>query len=222
MIIAIDGPSGAGKSTLGKRIAEAYGLIYLDTGAMYRAVGLAALRAGVSEDEVPAIEKLAEESEIEFVASEGGTDVTLNGEDVTNEIRTKEVSHMASVVSTIGGVRKALVRQQQEIGRGAPDGVVLDGRDIGTIVFPDADYKFFLTANAEQRAQRRFAEDTEKGRTTTLEKTLEEILERDRRDAGRQHSPLKKADDAIEIDTSQLDIDEVCAEMNKAIEKEPV
>ena len=219
MIIAIDGPSGAGKSTLGKRIAAEYDLVYLDTGAMYRAVGLAALRAGITEDKRGTIADLTAELVIELPEEKGGRQVLLNGEDISDAIRSREVSHMASVVSTIGLVRRTLVKRQQEIGRAAKKGAVLDGRDIGTVVFPDADVKFFLTADAENRARRRHKEDLEKGRDVTFEKTLKEIILRDERDAGRQHSPLRKADDAIEIDTSELDVDQVFAEMKKAIDR---
>ena len=213
MIIAIDGPSGAGKSTLGKRLAQEFGLIYLDTGAMYRAVGLAVIQAAGEQADEKSIVQIADGCLIEFREADGRNRVYLNGEDVTEEIRSAEVSNMASLVSTIGAVREILVRRQQQIGTESPNGAVLDGRDIGTVVFPNADYKFYLTADAEHRARRRYQEDLEKGLETTFERTLKEILERDERDAGRLHSPLTKAEDAIEIDTSSLNVEEVFEKM---------
>ena len=213
MIIAIDGPSGAGKSTLGKQIAAEFDLTYLDTGAMYRAVGYAVLRIGLDENDREAIETVTEGLRIELPGRGSDRRVLLNGEDVTSAIRGKDISHMASVVSTIPGVRALLVRRQQEIGNSANNGAVLDGRDIGTVVFPNADIKFFLTADTEKRALRRYYEDRDRGRDTTYEQTLDEIRERDGRDANREHSPLVKADDAIEIDTSELNVGEVFERM---------
>jgi cytidylate kinase len=217
MIIAIDGPSGAGKSTLGKRLASAFDLIYLDTGAMYRAVGLAVVRAGIDLDNSEAISELAKTSKIELKGVGENRRIFLDREDVTQIIRNNKISHLASLVSAIPGVRDNLVARQQEIGRSAPHGAVLDGRDIGTVVFPDADFKFFLTADPEHRAERRYREDIERGRETTYKKTLEEIIERDERDATREHSPLRKADDAIVIDTSSLNIEEVFEKMSSFI-----
>jgi cytidylate kinase len=218
MIIAIDGPSGAGKSTLGKRIAAAFDLTYLDTGAMYRAVGLAVVRAGIAESDHAGIETLTDKLKIELPGSGNDMRVLMNQEDVTSAIRSKDVTHMASVVSTIHGVRNVLVKRQQEIGETARVGAILEGRDIGTVVFPNADFKFFLTADAESRAKRRFKEDLEKGRDSTLEETIREISDRDRRDANREHSPLRKAEGAIEIDASDLNIEEVFEKMSKIIE----
>ncbi len=170
MIVAIDGPSGAGKSTLGKRLAAAFDLIYLDTGAMYRAVGLAVVRAGIDLDDADAIAEMAKTSKIELKGAGETRRVFLNREDVTTVIRSNKISHLASVVSTIPGVRQNLVERQQKIGRAAENGAILDGRDIGTVVFPDADIKFFLTAAAENRAERRLKEDLAKGRKTNLRK----------------------------------------------------
>ncbi|MDH3491968.1 MAG: (d)CMP kinase [Acidobacteriota bacterium] len=217
MIIAIDGPSGAGKSTLGKRLAATFELTYLDTGAMYRAVGLAALRVGLDENDRDAIETVSEGLRIELPGTGADLRVLLNGEDVTERIRSKDVSHMASVVSTIPGVRTLLVKRQRQIGRSAGNGAVLDGRDIGSVVFPDADYKFYLTAGTENRARRRYLEDKDRGRDTSYEQTLNEIIERDERDATREFSPLVKAEDAIEIDTSDLNVDEVFEKMARII-----
>ena len=213
MIIAIDGPSGAGKSTLGKRLAAEFGLTYLDTGAMYRAVGLAVQRTGLGENDREAIISVADGIRIELPGSGQDRRVLLNGMDITSEIRGNEVSHIASVVSTIPEVRERLVKRQQQIGRAAEKGAILDGRDIGTVVFPDADFKFFLTADTENRARRRYYEDRDKGNDTTFEETLAEIVRRDERDATREHSPLMKAADAIEIDTSELNVDEVFERM---------
>jgi cytidylate kinase len=217
MIIAIDGPSGAGKSTLGKMLAKKLGLLYLDTGAMYRAAALAALQQGVSLDDKDKIAEIAERSGIDLIGEPDNLTVMLNGVDVSTEIRTLEVAQAASVVSTISEVRRIMVRHQREIGGRDPRGCVLEGRDIGSVVFPNADYKFFLTAKPEARAQRRFAEDAKKGRVTTFEHTLAEINERDARDVAREDSPLTIASDAIVIDSSDLDLTEVFEQMLEKI-----
>jgi len=219
MIIAIDGPSGAGKSTLGKMIAEKLNILYLDTGAMYRAVALAVLLEEISARDHEEIIEIARDSEIELRGEPNRLRVKLNGENVTDDLRTNEVSQIASIVSTIPQVRKELVRRQRELGKAEKNGAVLDGRDIGTVVFPKADVKFYLTATPEARARRRFEEDKAKGIKTKLDKTLGEINRRDERDANRKHSPLQKAEDAIEIDTSELNLDEVFAKMLEEIEK---
>jgi cytidylate kinase len=211
MIIAVDGPSGAGKSTLGKMLAKKLGLLYLDTGAMYRAVALAVLEQNVAGDEEKII-KIAENSNIELVGEPESLQILLNGEDISQKIRTSEVGQTASLVSTISEVRRILVKRQQELGtRGT--GCVLDGRDIGTVVFPNADVKFYLTATVEARADRRYAEDLERGLNVTYEKTLADINQRDQRDKTRADSPLSIAEDAVKIDTSQLNLDEVFAKM---------
>ena len=213
MIIAIDGPSGAGKSTLGKMLAKKLGLLYLDTGAMYRAAALSAIQEGISLDDNKSVARLTEQADIDLVGEPEDLKVILDGKDVSAEIRTLEVAQAASVVSTISEVRRIMVRHQREIGSRDPKGCVLEGRDIGSVVFPNADYKFFLTAKPEARAQRRFAEDAAKGRVSTFEQTLAEINERDERDVSREDSPLTIAADAIVIDTSELDLSEVFAEM---------
>ena len=213
MIIAIDGPSGAGKSTLGKMLAKNLNLLYLDTGAMYRAVGLAVLENGVSfGDEVKVVE-IAESAKIELVGEPENLRVFLNGKDVSAEIRTNQVGQAASIVSGVSEVRKILVGHQRTLGESSKNGAVLDGRDIGTVVFPNANVKFFLTAKPEARAQRRFQEDLETGRTSTYEQTLAEINQRDERDVSREDSPLAIADDAVVIDTSELDLHEVFKQM---------
>jgi cytidylate kinase len=219
MIIAIDGPSGAGKSTLGKMLAKRLDLLYLDTGAMYRAVGLAVIRRGVSFENKLALEEIAETAEINLVGEPDDLSVMLDGEDITKEIRTPEVGEAASKVSTISEVRRMMVDHQRAIGNAAQRGCVLEGRDIGSVVFPNADIKFFLTARPEARAMRRFNEDTARGRITTYEQTLVEINERDERDVSRQDSPLTIAEDAVVIDTSELDLTEVFDQMVEQIKK---
>jgi CMP/dCMP kinase len=217
MIIAIDGPSGAGKSTLGKMLAKKLDLLYLDTGAMYRAVGLAVLIRGVAFDDGAKAAEIAANAKIELVGEPEDLHVFLNGKNVSAEIRTSEVGHAASVVSTISEVRKILVDHQRNLGKSAANGCVLDGRDIGSIVFPHADVKFFLTAKPEARARRRFLEDTESGRAATYEETLAEINSRDERDVSRKDSPLIIAEDAVVIDTSELDLTEVFDQMLSVI-----
>jgi CMP/dCMP kinase len=211
MIIAVDGPSGAGKSTLGKRLAKKLNLLYLDTGAMYRAVAFAVLLADASDDKAKVVE-IASAVKIELVGEPDKLQVLLDGQDISHEIRTNEVGQTASIVSAISEVRKILVQLQQELGNRG-NGCVLDGRDIGTVVFPNADIKFFLTAKPESRARRRYEEELEKNIATTFEHTLEEINQRDKRDITRADSPLSIADDAVVIDTSELNLDESFAKM---------
>ena len=217
MIIAIDGPSGAGKSTLGKMLAKKLGLLYLDTGAMYRAVALAVTRARVPYRDIDRIAAIAENSEIDLVGEPDAMKVMLDGRDVSVDIRTLDAAQAASVVSTISEVRRIMVEHQRAIGESAPNGCVLEGRDIGSVVFPNADIKFFLTAKPEARARRRHTEDQSKGRISTYEQTLAEINERDERDVSREDSPLTIADDAVVIDTSELDLTEVFEQMTSAI-----
>jgi CMP/dCMP kinase len=218
MIIAIDGPSGAGKSTLGKMLAKELNLLYLDTGAMYRAVALAVLDKGVEIENREQVIIIAAAAEIELSGEPDSLHIFLNGNDVSGRIRTNQVGQAASIVSTISEVRKILVSRQQELGKRG-NGCVLDGRDIGTVVFPNADVKFFLTASAEARARRRFAEDRQRGIATTYETTLAEINLRDERDRTRADSPLAVADDAIVVDTSNLDTAEAFAEMLNIIKE---
>ena len=217
MIIAIDGPSGAGKSTLGKMLAKQLNLLYLDTGAMYRAVGLAVLESGVRLDNQEKIIGIAAHSDIELIGEPDALFVKLNGEDVTAKIRTNEIGQAASIVSTVSEVRKILVEKQRSLGNLAEQGAILDGRDIGTVVFPNADIKFFLTAKPEARARRRYEEDLEKGRAVSYEQTFEEIKQRDERDVSREDSPLTIADDAVVIDTSEMDLTEVFEQMIKVV-----
>ena len=217
MIIAIDGPSGAGKSTLGKMLAKNLNLLYLDTGAMYRSVGLAVLEADVELDNKEKIVEIARNSKIELVGEPENLQVFLGGRNVSSEIRTNEVGQAASIVSSISEVRKILVEHQRTLGETAKNGAVLDGRDIGTVVFPNADVKFFLTAKPEARARRRYEEDSEKGRAVSYEQTFAEIKQRDERDVSRRDSPLKIAEDAVVIDTSELDLSEVYEQMMSVV-----
>lgn len=208
--IAIDGPSGAGKSTLAKRIARELGIIYLDTGAMYRAVALKAIRLGIDTRDREKVSRLMDDIDITVEYHDGTQRIYLDGEDVSEKIRTNGVSMGASNVSAFPEVREKLVALQQEIARNNP--VVMDGRDIGTKVLPDAGLKIFLTATPEERARRRYNELKEKGLLDkTFEQLVAEIQERDHNDSTREHSPLRKADDAIEIDSTGKSVDELVA-----------
>jgi cytidylate kinase len=219
MIIAIDGPSGAGKSTLGKMLAKKLNLLYLDTGAMYRAVAMAVSRAGVGFDQTAKVAEIAENARIDLVGEPDALKIILDGDDVSVDIRTLEAAQAASIVSTISEVRKIMVEHQRQIGMSAAKGCVLEGRDIGSVVFPNADIKFFLTAKPEARARRRHTEDQAKGRLTSYEQTLSEINERDQRDVSREDSPLTIASDAVVIDTSELDLTEVFEQMLAKIDE---
>jgi CMP/dCMP kinase len=212
MIIAIDGPSGAGKSTLGKMLAQALGALYIDTGAMYRAVALAALEADVPLSDPAALAKVAERAQIGLIGEPSSLRVMLNGRDVTQSIRVDQVTSASSIISTISEVRRILVERQRQMS--SEGGVVLDGRDIGTVVFPEADFKFFLTANPERRAHRRFEEELERKKgSITYEETLADLAQRDHRDSTRADSPLIAASDAIIIDSTDLSIDQVFDQM---------
>jgi len=209
LIIAIDGPVGSGKTTLARRVAEMLGYVYIDTGAMYRAVALKALRHGVAIDpqNAEALEALAHETRIDLRAQNEGQRAFLDGEDVTGAIRTPEVAQAASKVAVIPGVRQVLVAEQRRAGQ--QGGVVMEGRDIGSVVFPDAELKIFLTASPEVRAERRWREHQQKGDNIDLARTLEEIRERDRRDRGRASSPLVRAPDAVVVDSTAMEPEEV-------------
>ncbi|HEX8422401.1 MAG TPA: (d)CMP kinase [Pyrinomonadaceae bacterium] len=216
MIIAIDGPSGAGKSTLGRRLARELDLLYVDTGAMYRAAALAVVAANVNATDADEVARVAAAAQIELAGDPDSLRVLLEGRDVSAEIRTEQITRLSSVISTIPAVRRDLVRRQREMGvRGG--GVVLDGRDIGTVVFPQADVKFFLTAVPEERAKRRFDEDHRKEPDLTFQETLADINTRDERDSTRADSPLRIAEDAVVIDTTDLSIEEVFARMLEVV-----
>jgi cytidylate kinase len=202
LVIAIDGPAGAGKSTVAQKLAARLGLAYVDSGATYRAVALKVLQAGVSPEEEAAVAQLISETTIDVKMDGLSPHVLLDGQDVNDEIRTPAVTLAAAKVSRLLGVRKKLVAVQREFARGA--GVVMEGRDIGTVVFPDAPLKIFLKADPEERARRRLEQDRKEGRTSTLEQTAEEIRLRDQLDAGRRLSPLMAAPDACQIDSTHL------------------
>ena len=211
MIIAIDGPSGSGKSTLGRMLARALNLLYIDTGSMYRAVALAVIEAEIEPEDAGAVTALANRIDVNLDGGPDSLKVSLDGRDVTNEIRTERVTAMSSLISSIPGVRRAMVEGQRAMGQ---RGAVLNGRDIGTVVFPDADIKFFLTASPEERAERRYQEEQMTAESSaTFEATLAEMIERDKRDSTRADSPLKIADDAIVIDSTGKTVDEVFNEM---------
>ena len=214
IVIAIDGFSSCGKSTFAKAIAARLGYIFIDTGAMYRAVTLHALREGAITDG-----KVSEQMVLSllphinitfrFNAERGASDVYVNGENVEQQIRSIEVSNAVSSISSIGAVREKLVAMQQQMGR--ERGVVMDGRDIGTVVFPDAELKIFMTADASVRAERRYAELTAKGDNVTLEEILENVISRDKADMERAISPLRQADDAVVLDNSHMSVEEQMA-----------
>ncbi|WP_458457218.1 (d)CMP kinase [Pseudobutyrivibrio sp.] len=205
--VAIDGPAGAGKSTIAKAVAAKKGYVYVDTGAMYRAMALYFLRANISKDDEAKISASVDDIKVSIKYQDGAQHVILNDEDVTGLIRTEEVGNMASATSVYGAVRTKLVALQQELAKTTD--VIMDGRDIGTVVLPNADVKVFLTASVECRAKRRFDELKAKGENPDFDRISKDIEERDYRDSHREISPLKQADDAILVDSSDMTIDEV-------------
>jgi cytidylate kinase len=209
-VVTIDGPSGAGKTTVSKRLAEAAGMVRVDTGAMYRAVALAARSEGVPWDDPVRLGGVARELALSFRTVAGAPRVFLSGEDVSDALRTPEISMGASAVSAHGPVREALVAKQREMGR--EGGVVFDGRDTGTVVFPDAEAKFFLDAAAAVRARRRYLEISPSGEQP-FEEVLRDVLRRDVQDSTRENSPLRVADGAVYIDTTTMTVDEVVGEI---------
>lgn len=209
MIIAIDGPSGAGKSTLAKRLAKELEFVYLDTGAMYRALALKVLRQGIDLADDARLAELIGSTGIDLNENCGKMEVLLDGADVAAEIRTPEVSQMASKVSALRAVRARMLELQRAMGRRG--NVVAEGRDIGTVIFPEAEVKIFLEASVSERARRRYDELIASGRAVDLVETLREIEERDKRDSERDVAPLRKAEDALMIDSSRVTADEVAA-----------
>ncbi len=200
-------------------LARALNLLYIDTGSMYRAVALAVMESSISQNDDVAVGSLASRVDINLTGKPDSLSVTLEGRDVTDEIRSEEITDLSSIISTIPAVRRAMVARQREMGR---QGAVLNGRDIGTVVFPEADVKFFLTASPQARAERRFHEDRAQDHKVSLDETFADMTERDRRDSTRTDSPLKIADDAITIDSTGLSIDQVFQQMMVAIEAKSV
>lgn len=215
LIVAIDGPSGAGKSTLSKLIANKLGYINIDTGAMYRTVALASSRCGIDLNDLASLQSLLGTIRIDFQRTDSGEKVLLDGEDVSRQIRTPEISLLTPKVAAIPVVRESMVARQREMG--AAGGVVLEGRDIGSVVFPQAEVKLFMVASAEERGRRRYNELVEKGLDVDLQQTIADVEERDRADSQREHSPLVKAIDAVEVDTSGLDIEQVLEVMLEVV-----
>lgn len=215
MIVAIDGPAGAGKSTVSAALAERLGFQLIDTGALYRCVGLLAGRRGVSLEDTGALASIAAGLDVRFVFVDGRNRVWCEGEDVSDAIRTAEASDAASKVSAVPAVRAALLDLQRDLGR-ANDSV-MEGRDIGTVVFPDAQAKFFVTAKLEERARRRLKDHLASGREVAFDDVCAEIRERDERDRNRPVAPLKQADDAALVETTEMTFDEVVAEMEARV-----
>ena len=205
LTIAMDGPAGSGKSTIAQRLADALGYIYLNSGSMYRAMTVLSIREGVAPTDAPALIKLAENCRIDF--AENGKVTRLNGEDVSEALRTPAVERIVSEISRIPGVRREMVKQQRRIGEKGR--VIIEGRDVTTVVFPDADVKFYISASVEERARRRFREQRAKGIDTTREQVENEIRERDKMDQSRAHSPLRQAEDATTVNTTDMTIDQV-------------
>jgi len=217
LTIAIDGPSGAGKSTVARSLARRLGYLYVDTGAMYRAVALKAKEKSIVPEDESALHPLAASLFITFINQGEETRVLCGEEDVTEAIRSPEISRLASDISKRKGVREALVQKQREMGR--EGGVVLEGRDIGTVVFPDADIKFYLDADTEERGRRRYKELLEKGMKVDSKETLEEVMKRDHNDIYRVYSPLRKAEDAVLIDSTRRSVEEVVEEMVRIVKE---
>jgi cytidylate kinase len=217
LVIAIDGPSGAGKSTVARILAQRLGYVYIDTGAMYRSIGWKAKKERINPADESALADLCGRTEVTIRKDNSDPRFFVDGRDVTGELRTPEMGMMASDVSKSPAVRARLLTLQRELGKNG--GVVMDGRDIGTVVFPDADLKFFLEAGAEERGKRRFLELKGKGMDVDLARTIQEIRDRDQQDSGRAIAPLKKADDALLIDSSFLNIDQVVDRMLSELAK---
>jgi cytidylate kinase len=216
-IIAIDGPASSGKSTTAKELAKSLKYVYLDTGAMYRACGLQAFRKNIALDDISALSKMMQEIKVEIKYSLPNNIVLLNGEDVSLAIREPHIGKLASDISAIGVVREGMTALQRKLGEAK--GIVMDGRDIGTVVFPDAEFKFFMDADLAERAQRRYLEERAKGSTKNLEEVKSELAQRDYNDSHRAIAPLKQAADAIVIDSTHLSISEQVAKILEIIEE---
>jgi len=212
MVIAIDGPAGSGKSTTAKNVAEKLGFIHINTGAMYRGIALKCIQGNVNIEDTSQLNHLLTHTKLEF-ASEGELTLFMDGVDISAEITSVQVTDFVSQVSAISEVREKLVQYQRKMAEGL--NVVLEGRDIGTVVFPNADHKFFLVADIHERVMRRKKEMEAKGEVVSLEELTSEMEERDRKDSTRKHSPLKKAEDAVEIDTTGISIEE---QVNRIVE----
>lgn len=220
LIVAIDGPSGAGKSTLAKRVAKDLGFIYLDTGAMYRALALKVLQQGLNLEERGKLAALVQATEIDLSERSGRLEVLLDGVDVSDRIRTPEVSQMASKISALQVVRQRMLQLQRALG--SRGDVVAEGRDIGTVVFPEAEVKIYLDASIGERARRRFEELRKAGRPASFDETRREMEERDKRDSGRALAPLRQAGDALAIDSSSLDADTVAERVKQIIRSKSI
>lgn len=218
MIVAIDGPAGAGKSTVARELARRLGYQLVDTGAMYRTVAFESLRADIDLKDEEAVAEVAENLKFEFRFVDGENVTFCNGEALQDEIRTAEVSRASSIISAHPKVRQVLVRQQRRVGRGRSS--VLEGRDIGTVVFPDAEVKVFITASSKVRARRRVEQMEEQGEEADFEEVLSEMVARDKRDSEREIAPLVKAEDALEIDSSDRDVDDILDELQDAISEQ--
>jgi cytidylate kinase len=217
MIVAIDGPSGAGKSTLAKRVARDLGFTYLDTGALYRALALKILRENVDLDDTAVLSGIVKNTDIDLTERDGQLQVFLDGEDVSASIRTPEVSQMASKASALKLVRQGLLDFQRALGRRG--NIVAEGRDIGTVVFPEAEVKIYLDASIEERARRRYEELRAAGREVSFDETVREMEERDKRDSGRDIAPLRQAEDAVAVDSSRLNAEEVAQKVLQLIQR---
>lgn len=215
--IAIDGPAGAGKSTIAKIVAKELGFIYVDTGAMYRTLALACYRAGIRAEEEEKVVEKCNSVEVTLGYEEGVQKVYLNGEDVSAEIRQEVIGNMTSAIAVYPPVRKILVAIQQDLAK--KNDVVMDGRDIGTAVLPDADLKIYLTASARTRAERRYKELTEKGYDCSIDEIEADIKDRDYRDMNREVSPLVQAEDAVLVDSSHMDIPQVAETIKKLVKR---
>jgi len=214
LVIAIDGPSGAGKSTIARQLAKRLGYKQIDTGAMYRAVSYLISQAGIDPADLDAVARFCADVDIRLDCSNGTQHVLANGQDVTSQIRTPEMSQMTSLISALKPVREALMKAQRKMGSNG--GVVLEGRDIGTVVFPNAELKFYLYASPEERGKRRYAELIDKGEQVTLAETIQAVTRRDEQDTQRDLAPLKQAEDAIPVDSSGIGIEDVLNIMEAA------